>query len=141
MNLETASPADVGRSLQGIGLNLLTRDVPGLAGFLTRCFGLSIHRQSADFAIVAHGGMLLQLHHDSTFASHPLHGLLPESGLRAGGVQIYLFGVDPDEATTRAADAGGHVVEPARTKPHGLREATILAPEGQAFSPAVRIWA
>jgi predicted enzyme related to lactoylglutathione lyase len=141
MDLETVSAADFGRSLHGIGLNILTRDVAQLAGFLGQVFGLSVHRQSADFALVAHGGMMMQLHRDTTFAAHPLHALLPEGGLRGAGLQIYLFGVDPDAAAARAAAAGGMVIEPPATKPHGLREATILAPEGQAFSPAVPHWA
>lgn len=141
MDIETVSAADFGRSLRGIGVNILTRDVAALAGFLAQVFGLSVHRLSADFALVAHGGMMLQLHRDTTFAAHPLHGLLPEAGPRGAGVQIYLFGIDPDTAAARAPEAGGVVIEAPQDKPHGLREATILAPEGQAFSPAVPQWA
>lgn len=40
---------------------------------------------------------------------------------------------------TRDAGAlalGGTVIEPPRDKPHGLRETTILAPEGQSFTAA-----
>lgn len=137
MDIETVSAADLGRSLMGVGLNLLTRDVRGLAGFLHEVFELSVHRLSDDFAIVRHGGMMTQLHSDGTFASHPLPGLIPENPPRGGGVQVYLFGIDPDAAIARA-DAAGHVVlEPATDKPHGLREGTILSPEGYAFSPAV----
>ena len=36
-----------------------------------------------------------------------------------------------------ATTDGGLVVEMPSDKPHGLREATILSPEGYAFSPAV----
>lgn len=137
MDLETVSADEFGRSLTGIGLNLLTRDVRGLACFLSEVFGLSSHRVSDDFAILRHGQMVMQLHADRTFASHPLPGLLPENPPRGGGVQIHLFGIDPDDAIARA-EAGGHLVlEPAGDKPHGLREATILSPEGYAFSPAI----
>lgn len=140
MDLETIDAAAFGRSLRGVGVNLLTRDVGALARFLQGCFGLTIRRESADFAIALHDGMMMQLHRDATFAAHPLHNLLPETGPRGAAVQIYLFGIDPDQAVARAEAAGGIVVEPARDKPHGLREATILAPEGQAFSPAVPHW-
>jgi predicted enzyme related to lactoylglutathione lyase len=131
------TPKAFGQSLRGVGVNLLCRDVPGMAAFLAQVFGLSAHRVSADFAIVSHAGVMLQLHADATFASHPLHALLPEAGPRGAGVQLYLFGIDPDAAAARAEAAGGMVLEPPSDKPHGLREATILAPEGQAFSPAV----
>lgn len=137
MDLETIGAADFGRSLTGLGLNLLCRDVRGMAAFLEGVFGLGIHRLSDDFALVRHGAVLIQLHSDATFARHPLHDLLPESPPRGAGVQLYLFGIDPDTAVLRAEDHGGMVIEPPANKPHGLREATILSPEGYAFSPAV----
>lgn len=139
MDLETVSADAFGRSLTGIGLNLLTRDVRRLAGFLSDVFGLSVHRLSGDFAILRHGAMMLQLHSDGTFARHPLPGLIPENPPRGGGVQIYLFGIDPDAAIARATAAGHVVLEPVTDKPHGLREGTILSPEGYAFSPAIPI--
>lgn len=137
MDLETIGAADFGRSLTGLGLNLLCRDVRGMAGFLEGVFGLGIHRLSDDFALVRHGAVLIQLHSDGTFARHPLHDLLPEVPPRGAGAQFYLFGIDPDTAVLRAEDHGGMVIEPPANKPHGLREATILSPEGYAFSPAV----
>ena len=139
MDLETVSGAVLGRSLTGLGVNLLCRDVRAMAGFLEGCLGLTIHRLSGDFALARHGAVLLQLHSDATFSRHPLLGLLPENPPRGAGVQLYLFGIDPDAACARADSAGGVVIEPPTDKPHGLREATILAPEGQAFSPAVAL--
>jgi len=137
MDLETVSPEAFGRSLTGIGVNLLTRDVRGLAGFLAQVFGLTVHRLSDDFAIIRHDGMMMQLHSDATFGHHPLLGLVPEMPPRGAGTQLYLFGIDPDAAVARA-EAGGHTApEPPADKPHGLREATILSPEGYAFSPAI----
>lgn len=139
MDLETVDAAGFGRSLCGLGVNLLCRDMGAMVDFLTGCFGLSIHRLSADFALARHGDVLIQLHQDATFARHPLHGLLPEAGPRGAGVQLYLFGLDPDAACDRAEAAGGLVLEPPADKPHGLREATILGPDGHAFSPAVAL--
>lgn len=139
MDLETVNAAELGRSLTGVGLNLLSRDVRGLADFLSGVFGLSAHRLSQDFAIIRHGDMMIQLHSDAAFARNPLPGLIPENPPRGGGVQIYLFGIDPDRAIARATAAGHVVLEPARDKPHGLREGTILSPEGYAFSPAIPV--
>lgn len=137
MDLETVTPAEFGRSLTGLGLNLLTSDVRALADFLSDVFGLSVHRLSEDFAIARHGDVLLQIHSDGTFGAHPLLGLVPEMPPRGAGVQAYLFGIDPD-AAARRAEAGGHLLlEPVADKPHGLRECTILSPEGYAFSPAI----
>ncbi len=137
MDYETVTPEGLGRSLRGVGVNLICRDVPGTAQFLRTVFGLAVHRAGPDFALVVHGAALVQLHSDASFRAHPTLALLPEAGARGGGVQVYLFGVDPDAAVARAAAAGGTVIEPPADKPHGLREATILGPEGHAFSPAV----
>lgn len=137
MYLASRSPQDLGRSLSGLGINLLCRDVRATAGFLRTVFGLRLPRLETDFALLELDGGLLQLHSDRSFRAHPALGLVPEAGPRGGGVQIYLFGVDPDLAAGRASAAGGLVIEPPADKPHGLREATILGPEGHAFSPAV----
>jgi len=136
-DLETVDAATFGRGLRGLGVNLLCRDVAATAAFLRDALGLTLHRASADFALARHGEVLIQLHADATFRAHPLLGLLPDNPPRGAGVQLYLFGIDPDAACARAGAAGGTVIEPPRDKPHGLREATILAPEGHAFSPAV----
>ena len=137
MDYETVSADEFGRALTGVGVNLLTRDVRGLAGFLHDIFGLSVHRLSEDFAIVRNGDALIQLHADGTYHSHPLQQLIPENPPRGGGLQLYLFGIDPDAAVQKAEAAGHVVLEQVADKPHGLREATILSPEGYAFSPAV----
>lgn len=137
MDLETISADEFGRALTGVGVNLLTRDVRALAAFLTDTFGLTAHRLSDDFAIISHGDAFIQLHADSTYHSHPLPQLIPENPPRGGGAQLYLFDIDPDAAVTRAETLGHTVIEPPADKPHGLREATILSPEGYAFSPAI----
>ncbi len=117
-------------------MNLLTRDVRALAGFAGGVLGLDVHRLSDDFALLSHAGGLIQVHRDGTFRAHPVLGLVPE-GIRGGGLQVYLFGIDPDAAAARAAASGAEVIEPPSDKPHGLRECTIASPEGYAFSPAV----
>lgn len=137
MDLETVSADDFGKSLTGVGVNLLTSDVKQLAALLVGALGATAHRLSDDFAIIRFSGMMLQLHHDTTYGSHPLHGLLPENPPRGQGVQLYFFGVDPDLALAQAENYGGSVLEPARNKPHGLYEGTILSAEGYAFTAAV----
>jgi predicted enzyme related to lactoylglutathione lyase len=137
MDHDTVSAADFGRSLGGVGVNLLSPDVRALADFLTEVFGLTVRRLSDDFAIVLHGAAVFQVHADRTYRRHPLRGLVPETPPRGAGAQLYLFGIDPDAAAARAEAAGHLLLEPVADKPHGLRECTILSPEGYAFSPAV----
>lgn len=137
MDLETVPAEDFGRALTGIGVNLLTPNVRALAAFLNDVFGLPAYQLTDDFAIIRHGQMLMQLHSDGTYHSHPLLGVVPESPPRGGGLQLFLFGIDPDEAAKKAEAAGHMVLEPPADKPHGLREGTILSPEGYAFSPAI----
>ena len=137
MDFDTVSAEDFGKSLSGVGVNLLSTDVNGFVKFLTTVFEAQAFRVSEDFAIVTSGDAILQIHSDGAYGSHPLLGLVPENPPRGGGVQLYLFGIDPDQAEKRAKDAGHVVIEPTADKPHGLRECTILSPDGYAFSPAI----
>ena len=140
MDYETVSAGDFGRSLSGLGLNLLVRDVAAEAGFLSSVFEMSAHRQSRDFAIMSYHGEVFQLHADGTFGSHPLLSLLPESGPRGAGLEIRLYETDPDAAAARAgAFADALVLQAPEDKPHGLREWVILCPNGYAWVPSRRI--
>ncbi len=135
MDLATVGGAPFGQSLRGLGLNLLARDVQGLAGFLVKVFGMMAHRVSADFAILAYGDQLLQIHADHTYHSHPLPSLLPESGPRGGGVEIRLYDTDPDAAAARAEahDHASVLLQAPVNKPHGLRECVLLCENGYAW--------
>jgi catechol 2,3-dioxygenase-like lactoylglutathione lyase family enzyme len=137
MDHETVAAPAFGRSLGGLGLNLLVRDAAVTARFLTGVLGMTAHRVSADFAIMRYGLHLFQLHGDATFAGHPLHALLPEAGPRGAGVEIRLFDTDPDAAWERARACNDAVAlrEP-QDWPHGLREAVILCPDGYAWVPS-----
>lgn len=136
MDYETVSAEDLGRSLTGIGLNLLVRDVPAQCAFLEAVFGMKAHRVTADFAILAYGREVFQLHGDGTYHSNPLLGLLPETPPRGAGIEIRLYDTDPDTAATRAATAGAHILQPPADKPHGLRETYILCDNGYAWVPS-----
>lgn len=136
MDFETVSAGDFGRSLKGIGLNLLVRDVEASAAFLAEVFAMGVHRLSKDFAILTYGDDVMQLHSDGTFGGHPLLGLLPEAGARGAGAELRLYETDPDEAAQRAEAAGGHVLQVPANKPHGLRECVILDADGYAWVPS-----
>ena len=141
MEYETAAAQAFGQSLRGLSVNLLCRDVLREVAFLTGVFGLVAYRASQDFAIVVHGDQPFQLHADGTFASHPLHALLPESGPRGAGIELRLHGVDPDAAAARLGGfpEGMLLQAPTGKLGHGLREAVILDREGYAWVPSVAL--
>lgn len=136
MDYDSIEADPFGRSLHGIGLNLLVRDVPAECAFLETVFGMASHQVTADFAIVTYGDQVFQLHSDGTYHSNPLLGLLPESPPRGAGIEIRLYDTDPEAATARAEEAGAMVLQPPTDKPHGLRECYILCENGYAWVPS-----
>ena len=136
MDYETIDADRFGRSLTGIGLNLLVRDVLGELAFLETVFGMTGHQATPDFAIVTYGAQVFQLHADSTYHANPLLTLLPENPPRGGGIEIRLYDSDPDDAVRRAIEFGATILQPATDKPHGLREAFILCADGYAWVPS-----
>ncbi len=136
MDFETVDAGVFGASLRGIGLNLVVRDVKALCALLETVFDMKAHRVSADFAIMSYGDQLFQLHSDGTYGANPLLGLLPEAGARGAGLEIRLYETDPDEAVVRGEAAAMHVLQAPTDKPHGLREAYLLCPDGYAWVPS-----
>lgn len=136
MDYESIGAADFGKSLKGIGLNLLVRDVKAQCVFLETVFQIKSHQVTADFAIVTYGDQVFQLHSDGTYHSNPLLGLLPENPPRGGGIEIRLYDTDPEEAAQRAEAFGAVVLQEPTDKPHGLREAYILCDNGYAWVPS-----
>lgn len=137
IDYETISADDFGRKLSGFGINLLVRDVPTNTEFLRQVLQFDVLRQSADYAILRHDQMLLQLHADHTYSNNPLPSLLPENGPRGAGIELRLYDVDPDQAEARAMATGYVVLQPTADKPHGLRECFLLDPDGYCWVPSV----
>lgn len=137
MDFETVTANDFGRSLRGMGLNILVRDVQAQVKFLVSVFGMRAHRLSADFAIMDYHGQIFQLHADATYSANPLLSLLPEAGARGAGAEFRLFETDPDQAVERASSfPDATILQMPATKPHGLREAYILCANGYAWVPS-----
>ncbi|SMX47164.1 glyoxalase [Maliponia aquimaris] len=136
MDYESVPAADFGASLRGLGLNLLVSDVPARCAMLQAVFGMSGHRVSRDFAILRYGAAVFQLHADHTYFANPLLGLLPEAGARGAGAELRLYDSDPDTAAALAEEHGMHILQPPTDKPHGLREAYLLCPDGYAWVPS-----
>ncbi|NRB01706.1 MAG: glyoxalase [Rhodobacteraceae bacterium] len=136
MDYETTDADTFGRSLRGIGLNLLVRDVPAECAFLVDVFDMQIFQPTKDFAIVTYGTQVFQLHVDGTYHSNPLLGLLPETPPRGAGIEIRLYDTDPELAVLKAQAFGATILQEPTDKPHGLREAYILCENGYAWVPS-----
>ncbi len=133
-----------GRSLTGMGVNLLVREVARSVAFLTEVLGLERVYADADFAVLRHGGREggsqdVILHADHTYAEHPLLALTGDGALRGAGVELRLYGIDPDAAEARAQARGETVFAETRDKPHGLRECYLADPDGYIWVPGVGI--
>ena len=132
-------PADAfGRTLRGFGVNLLVADIAVAVAFATRVLGAEVIYSDADFALLRRGEAEWLLHADHTYEDHPLHGFVGGQEGRGAGVELRLYDCDPDAAEA-AARAEGHIVlAGAADKPHGLREAYLLDPDGYCWVPSRR---
>ncbi|HUF88159.1 MAG TPA: glyoxalase [Thermohalobaculum sp.] len=134
--------AAFGRGLgPGIGINLLVTDVARAARFQAAVLGACVDYWERDFAILRAEGAVWMLHSDRAYRAHPLSGLARGAEGRGAGAELRLYGRDPDaaEAAARALgdELGGTVLAGAADKPHGVREAYILDPEGYCWVPTV----
>ena len=140
----------MGRELTGFGVNLLVRQPVSHARDLALVLGLRLIRSELHFALLSwpvwgsdgaiSGHHLLQLHSDASYADNPLPSLLPEFGVRGGGIELRLFGADPDTVVARAVQQPGWgILAPPRDKPHGLREAYVTDTEGYCWVPSLAL--
>lgn len=121
---------DYGRSLRGLSINLLVKEVPRAIAFAREVLGATLVYGDADFAVLRRGGAEWMLHADHTYGNHPLLALTGDGALRGAGVEIRLHDHDPDGAAAKAESLGYTVLAGAADKPHGLREAYIADPDG-----------
>ena len=75
------------------------------------------------------------LHADHTYGDHPLLALTGDNALRGVGVELRLHGLDPDAAASTAHKLDFTVLQAPADKPHGLREAYIVDPDGYVWVP------
>ena len=134
-----------GRSLAGLSINLLVKNVARSVAFQCEVLGATKVYADADFAVMrwrAPGAAEAatsewMLHADHTYGSHPLLGLTGDGVIRGAGAEFRLHGCDPDAAAARAERLGHVVLAAAADKPHGLREAYIADADGYVWVPDV----
>jgi len=127
-----------GRALgPGLGINLLVNDVGAAARFQAAVLDARVDYWEADFAILRAQGSVWMLHSDRSYRNHPLSGIAKAAEGRGAGAELRLYGCDPDRAERAARGIGGVILAGALDKPHGVREAYILDPEGYCWVPTV----
>jgi len=126
---------DYGRSLTGLGVNLLVTSVEESAKFATSVLDASIVYSDVDFAVIQASGSEWMLHADHTYDSHPMAGVIEDVPVRGCGIELRLHHCDPDLACKHAREHGYIVLADAMDKPHGVREAFIVAPDGYIWVP------
>jgi hypothetical protein len=131
------SAEDYGRRLRGIGFNLLVSDVPRAVQFATEVLGATSFYDDEDFAALRWNGADFMFHADHAYGDNPLSGIVAGLEARGAGVELRLYGCDPDVAEAKARELGFLVLSGTIDKPHGLRECIILDEDGYAWIPAV----
>ena len=130
----SVSAAEYGRSLTGLTLNLLVRDIARSLPFYTEVLGFRDLHHDPDFAALERDGAKLMLHADHTYAAQPWAPRLAESGKRGLGAEIRILGVAPEEAERRARERGYTVLVPTKEWPHGWRDCVLEDPDGYTFA-------
>lgn len=128
---------DFGRSLpRGVGLNLLVPEIAPMEAFCRDVLGATVVYADEDFAAVELLGSVFMLHADHSYSDNPMAGVVEGVEQRGTGLEIRIYGLDPDAVEARARAFGHHVLAGALDKPHGLRECHIVGPSFYVFVPS-----
>ncbi|TIS61879.1 MAG: hypothetical protein E5W93_06065 [Mesorhizobium sp.] len=131
---------DFGRSLpHGVGVNLLVTDMAATEAFCRDVLGAHIIYADEDFAAIELLGSILMLHADHSYLDNPMTGVVAGAETRGAGIELRLYGADPDAVEKRAVAFGHIVLAGSIDKPHGLRECYIVGPDGYVFVPSARL--
>ena len=79
------------------------------------------------------------LHADHSYSENAMTGVIHGVEQRGTGIEIRIYGLDPDIAEARAREHGHHVLAGSLDKPHGLRECHIVGPQSYVFVPSAAI--
>ena len=129
------SASQYGRSLRGLTVNLIVRNMVRMLEFQRLVLEAEIVYENPDFAVFEGYGAQWMAHADHTYDHNPLEALLPLNQPRGGLVELRIHGCDPDRAEQQARQRGSQVVQAAADKPHGLREAYLRDAEGYLWVP------
>ncbi len=133
-------PMAFGRGLaNGVGVNILVTDVERSIRWQVEVLGASVLYREDHFAIMQALGSVWLVHSDWSYRDHEMTGVVAGLSARGAGLEIRLYGLDPDACETRARSADAIVLAGALDKPHGLREAYLVDPDGYVWVPGIGI--
>jgi hypothetical protein len=139
-NSNQPEPMAYGRGIpRGLGINILVHNVDRSARFQSEIFGAHILYWEEHFAIMQAVGSTWLLHSDWSYRSHELISAVSGVQVRGCGVELRLYGVDPDQAEAAARRRDAVVLAGAADKEHGLREAYIVDDDGYVWVPSVPV--
>jgi catechol 2,3-dioxygenase-like lactoylglutathione lyase family enzyme len=130
------SAPDYGRSLMGLGFNLIVSDLNQSIHFATETIGASVFFRTDAFAAMKLHGKDFMFHTNGTYQGNELHATLISDAPRGVGVELRCYTVDPDIAEAAARKHGYTVLAGSIDKPHGLRECMILDSDGYVWIPS-----
>lgn len=125
------------RTLEGLTVNLLVRDIATALPFHRQVLGATLIYSDPDFAVLRHQAAEWMLHADHAYDAHPLHADLVAASARGLGAELRLHGRDPDEAERCARRLGYEVIAGSADKAHGLREVFLRDADGYVWVPDV----
>ena len=128
------APDAYGKTLAGLSLNLIVRDVQRSVPFYRDVIGMTVHYADPDMAALQLEGTRIVLHADHTYDKQPWAERLGSPGKRGLGAEIRILGIDPDAAEGRARERGAMVLAGARDWPHGWRDVLLEDPDGYTFA-------
>jgi uncharacterized glyoxalase superfamily protein PhnB len=115
------------------------KDVKGAVRFAVEVLGATEFYANDRFAAMKLNGSDFMFHHDDTYRGNPLSGILGEDASRGIGVELRIYGCDPDVAEAKARAGDWTVLAGSLDKPHGLRECMIIDEEGYVWIPSVHL--
>ena len=133
------SASDYGKSLRGLGFNLIVKDITRSVNFAEQVLGALVFFKTENFAAMKLNGGDFMFHTDETYRNNPLSGSLAAQDARGVGVELRVYGHDPDLAEAKARESGYTILAGALDKPHGLREAMILDDDGYIWIPSIHL--
>ena len=126
--------AQYGRTLLGLSINLIVRDVARSLPFYTDVLGFRVLYHDPDFAALERDGARVTLHADHAYDSVPWTARLADVPKRGAGAEIRILGIDPDAAASAAHARGHHILYGPLAKQHGWREVHLEDPDGYVFA-------
>ena len=121
--------ADFGHSLpRGVGINLLVPEIAPMEVFCRTVLGANTIYADEDFAAIELQGSVFMLHADHSYLDHEMTSVVDGAKIRGTGIEIRIYGADPDRIEARARDVATSCSQARRTSRTGCANAISSHP-------------